>query len=233
MENIFLRTIGLLGKEKFDRLNSCAVAVFGLGGVGSFAAEALARSGVGTLYIYDNDTVSQSNLNRQLIALNSTVGKLKTTVLKERLLDINPDIKVIDCPIFITPESDIPFSCFDFMVDAVDNVTAKLFIAESSQKLGVPLISVMGTGNKLNPQQLEISDIFDTRECPLCRVMRTELKKRDIKKLSVVWSKERPCKNNQTEEKTALGRNAVSSMIFVPATAGLLAASYVVKKLTE
>ena len=168
----FLRTKGLLGEEKFEILKNSTVAVFGLGGVGSYAAEVLARSGVGTLYIYDNDTISESNINRQLIALTSTVGKYKTAVLKERLLDINPDINVFNFAEFITPESDIPFEKFDFMIDAVDNVTAKIFLAEKSQKLSVPLISVMGTGNKLHPENLIISDIFKTHECPLCKVMR-------------------------------------------------------------
>lgn len=229
----FLRTKGLLGEEKFEKLKNRAVAVFGLGGVGSYAAEVLARSGVGTLYIYDNDTISESNINRQLIALTSTVGKYKTAVLKERLLDINPDINVFDFAEFITPESDIPFEKFDFMIDAVDNVTAKIFLAEKSQKLSVPLISVMGTGNKLHPESLKISDIFKTHECPLCKVMRYELKKRGIKKLAVVWSDEVPLKNMQTDEKTAAGRNAVASMAFVPGCAGLMAAAYVTRKITE
>lgn len=233
MGDRFLRTIGLLGEEKFKKLQASTVAVFGLGGVGSYVAESLARSGVGTLYIYDNDTVGESNINRQLIALTSTVGRLKTQVLKERLLDINPDIKVVECPIFITPKSEIPFENFDFMVDAIDNVTAKLFIAESSQDLSVPLISIMGTGNKLNPEMLKINDIFKTHECPLCKVMRTELKKRNVKRLMVVWSDEKPIKNLQEKEKTATGRNAVASMSFVPGSAGLLAASFVIRKLTE
>lgn len=233
MDNRFLRTLGLLGDTALQKLKGSTVAVFGLGGVGSYAAEALARSGVGTLYIYDNDTVSESNINRQLIALNSTIGRLKTEVLKERLLDINPDIKVFDYPIFITNESKIPFESFDFMVDAVDNVTAKLFLAKASKEFKLPLIAVMGTGNKLHPEMLKISDIFKTRECPLCKVMRLELKKRGIESLKVIYSEERPIKNNQTEEKTATGRNAVSSMAFVPGSAGLLAASYVVQELTK
>ena len=229
----FLRTKGLIGDDNLRALQNSTIAVFGLGGVGSYAAEALARSGVGTLYIYDNDTVSKSNINRQLIALSSTVGRLKTEVLKERLLDINPDIKVFDFAEFITPESDIPFEKFDFMIDAVDNVTAKLFIAEKSEALSIPLISVMGTGNKLCPEKLTISDIGKTHSCPLCKVMRYELKKRDVKHLTVVWSDEEPHKNLQEEEKTACGRNAVSSMAFVPGTAGLMAASFVIRKLTE
>ncbi|MBP3706354.1 MAG: tRNA threonylcarbamoyladenosine dehydratase, partial [Clostridia bacterium] len=206
---------------------------FGLGGVGSYAAEALARSGVGTLYIYDNDTVCESNINRQLIALDSTQNQLKTAVMKARLLDINPDINIYDNPIFITPQSDIPFENFDFIIDAVDNVTAKIFIALKSQELAVPLISVMGTGNKIHPENLKISDIYKTYECPLCKVMRTELKKRGIKKLMAVWSDERPLKNLQSQEKTNTGRNAVSSMIFVPASAGLMAASYAIRELIK
>lgn len=226
-----LRTGALVGEDGLKRLNGATVAVFGIGGVGSYAAEALARSGVGRLYVYDNDTVSVSNLNRQLVATHPTVGRLKTEVAAERYRDINPEIEVVEMPVFVTDKTDIPFDKFDFIIDAVDNVTAKLFLIEGAQKCGVPIISIMGTGNKLDPTQLQISDIYSTHECPLARVMRTELKKRGIKRLDVVWSPERPIKPQETQEKRATGRATPGSMVFVPACAGLIAASYVTKKL--
>ena len=231
MSERFIRNEALIGKENTAKLAGCTVAVFGIGGVGSYAVEALARSGVGRLYLYDNDTVSVSNLNRQLIALEDTVGKLKTTVSAERCRNINPDIEVIECPVFVTPETEIPFESFDFIIDAVDNVTAKLYIITSAKKYDVPIISVMGTGNKLDPLSLKISDIYETRECPLARVMRIELKKRGVKKLSVVWSDERPVKPMETDEKRVNGRPNPASMSFVPATAGINAAAFAVKKL--
>ena len=232
MSDIFLRTKSLIGEENLNRLKGSAVAVFGLGGVGSYAAEALARSGIGTLYIYDNDTVSKSNINRQLIALEGTVGKKKTELVKERCLSINPEIKIYDFCEFITPESNIPFDKFDFIIDAIDNVTAKIFLAQSAEIKGVPLISIMGTGNKLCPEKLTISDIYKTHECPLCKVMRYELKKRGIKKLTVVWSDETPIKPQSLGE-TKGTHPAPASMVFVPASAGMLAASFVIRKLTE
>lgn len=231
MDKRFLRSAALIGEDGVNKLKNSTVAVFGIGGVGSYALEALARSGVGTLVIFDNDFVSESNINRQLIALDSTVGMLKTEVAAGRCRDINPDIIIEENPIFITGQSDIDFSRFDFIIDAVDNVTAKLYLAQGALSNGVPIISVMGTGNKLNPEKLKISDIFETRECPLCRVMRTELKKRDIKKLTVVWSDERPIKSAVADEPRTNERPSPSSMAFVPASAGLMAASYAVRKL--
>ena len=192
MEERYLRTAALIGEAALEKLKNSTVAVFGIGGVGSYAAEALARSGIGTLYLYDNDTVSESNRNRQLVALGSTVGRLKTEVAAERIRDIDPDVRVMERPEFVNPESDIPFEKLDYIIDAVDNVTAKLFLIQNAMQRGVPIISVMGTGNKLDPSQLQVSDIFDTYECPLAKVMRSELKKRGIKKLEVVWSPERP-----------------------------------------
>lgn len=232
MNDIFLRTKSLIGEENLSKLKNSTVAIFGLGGVGSYAAEALCRSGIGTLYIYDNDTVSESNINRQLIALQSTVGEKKTGLVKSRCLSINTEINIYDFCEFITPESVIPFEKFDFIIDAVDNVTAKLFLAENATSKNIPIISIMGTGNKLCPEKLTISDIYKTHECPLCKVMRYELKKRSIKKLPVVWSDETPIKP------THLGENkgshpAPASMVFVPAAAGMTAASYVVRKLIE
>lgn len=223
MNDVFSRTVALIGKEKSELLKTATVAVFGLGGVGSFALEALIRSGIGRLYIYDNDVVDKSNINRQIVADFSTVGMFKTDVAFERCRNINPNAVIEKSRVFVTPETEIPFEKFDFIVDAVDNVTAKLFLAQRAYELNIPIISVMGTGNKLNPSQLKIGDIFETHECPLCRVMRRELKKRAVPSLCTVWSDEKPKIKNET----------VSSMIFVPASAGLLAASYVTKKLIE
>ena len=231
MEERYLRTAALIGEAALEKLKNSTVAVFGIGGVGSYAAEALARSGIGTLYLYDNDTVSESNRNRQLVALGSTVGRLKTEVAAERIRDIDPDVRVVERPEFVNPESDIPFEILDYIIDAVDNVTAKLFLIQNAMQRGVPIISVMGTGNKLDPSRLQVSDIFDTYECPLAKVMRSELKKRGIKKLEVVWSPERPLKPAETEEKRVNGRPAPASMTFVPASAGIMAAARAVKVL--
>ncbi len=232
MSDMFLRTKSLIGEDNLAKLKGSSVAVFGLGGVGSYAAEALTRSGIGTLYIYDNDTVSQSNINRQLIALPSTIGEKKTDLVKSRCLSVNPEIRIYDFCEFITPESEIPFEKFDFIIDAVDNVTAKIFLAENAQNKNIPIISVMGTGNKLHPEKLTISDIYKTYECPLCKVMRYELKKRGIKKLPVVWSDETPKKPENLGE-TKGSHPAPASMVFVPAAAGITAASYAIRKLME
>ncbi len=231
MEKRHLRTVSIIGEKSLEKLKKSTVAVFGLGGVGSYAAEALARSGVGRLYIYDNDTVSESNINRQLIALGDTVGVEKTTVTAQRCRQINPDIEIVEKCEFVTPESEIPFSEFDFIVDAVDNVTAKFFLIEKAAEKGVPIISVMGTGNKLDPSLLQISDIYKTYECPLAKVMRVGLKKRGIKHLPVVWSSERPIIPENVGELRDTGRVSPGSMVFVPASAGMLAASYVVRKI--
>lgn len=226
-----LRTGALIGDEGLKRLQNATVAVFGIGGVGSYAAESLVRSGVGKLYIYDNDTVSESNINRQLVAAHSTVGQLKTAVAAARYRDISPEVEIVEMPVFVTPETEIPFEKFDYIIDAVDNVTAKLFLIEGAARAGTPIISVMGTGNKLDPTQLTVSDIYSTRECPLARVMRTELKKRGIAKLDAVWSPERPIKPAETQEKRSTGRATPGSMAFVPACAGLIAAAYAVNKI--
>lgn len=228
----YLRTKALIGDEALSQLRGSTVAVFGIGGVGSYALETLVRSGVGTLYIYDNDTVSVSNINRQLIALDSTVGMLKTEVAAGRCHDIAPDAVIVENPVFVTPDTDIPFKKFDFIIDAIDNVTAKIHLAKNAQKLGIPIISVMGTGNKLCPERLKISDIYETHECPLCRVMRTSLKKHGVKNLKVVWSDERPirpCIELEGEN----GKLPPASMSFVPASAGILAASYVLRELIK
>ncbi len=228
-----LRTAALIGHEGLEKLKGKSVAVFGIGGVGSFAVEALARSGVGTLYLYDHDTVSLSNCNRQLIAFASTVGQKKVELAAKRCREINTDITVHAFAEFITPDTELPFEKFDFIVDAVDNVTAKLFLIENAKRQKIPMISVMGTGNKLDPTALQIGDIFETKNCPLARVMRTELRKRGIKKLSVVWSDEVPKTALDTEEKRETGRPTPASMCFVPSCAGIAAASFAVKTLLK
>lgn len=228
-----LRTTALIGQDGLETLKGKCVAVFGIGGVGSFAVEALARSGVGTLYLYDHDTVSPSNCNRQLIALPSTVGQKKVELAAKRCREINADITVHAVDEFVTPDSDLPFQEFDFIVDAVDNVTAKLFLIENAKRKKIPIVSVMGTGNKLDPTALRIGDIYKTRNCPLARVMRTELRKRRIEKLPVVWSDEVPKTPTETEELRQTGRPTPASMCFVPSCAGIAAASYVVKTLLK
>ena len=227
-----LRTAALIGGDNLARLKNSTVAVFGIGGVGSYAAEALVRSGVGRLYIYDNDRVSKSNINRQLTALGPSVGRYKTEVAAERYRDINPECEIIENRDFVTPESDIPFEKFDFLIDAVDNVTAKIFLAAEAEKRGIPAVSVMGTGNKLDPARLRCTDIYKTSVCPLARVMRYELKKHGVKKLLAVWSDEIPVKPSDCGEYRRTGRIPPASMAFVPGTAGLIAASVAVKKLT-
>lgn len=229
MDEIFSRTAGLITEEGVKKLNNATVAVVGLGGVGGHAAEALARSGTGTLLLFDSDRYTASNINRQAGALHSTIGELKTDVTARRIQDINSKIIVEKYPIFITPETDFPFDRADYIIDAVDNVTAKLFLALGAQESGTPIISVMGTGNKLDPTRLRISDISETRECRLCKVMRYECKKRGIKKLDTVWTDERTKKSPLTEN----GKPVPASMIFVPASAGMLAASYAVRKILD
>ncbi len=223
-----LRTKALLGEENFLKLKNKTVAVFGVGGVGSYAAESLVRSGVGNIFIYDSDIVSKSNINRQLIATDKTVGKKKVEVAKERYLEINPDVNITAVCEFVTPESEIPFEKFDFIIDAIDNVTAKIFLIEKANENNIPIISSMGTGNKIYPERLKIGDIFKTDTCPLCRVMRTELKKRNIKKLSVVWSDEKPIEPEEINEDK---KKTVASCAFVPGAAGLMAAAFAVRTL--
>ena len=233
MKEEYLRTAALIGEENLNKLNNSTVAVVGLGGVGSYAAEALVRSGIGTVYIYDSDKVAKSNINRQLIALSSTVGMYKTEAEALRLKDINPHCNIIEKREFVTPQCDIPFDSFDFIIDAVDNVTAKLFLAAEAEKRGVPIISVMGTGNKLDPAKLKITDIYKTSVCPLARVMRYELKKRGVKNLTVVWSDETPIKPADCGEYRDTGRIPPASMSMVPGSAGLYASSYVIRKIIE
>ncbi|MCQ2448685.1 MAG: tRNA threonylcarbamoyladenosine dehydratase [Clostridia bacterium] len=225
------RTVSLIGEDGLQKLQNSTVAVIGLGGVGSVAVEALARSGIGRLYLYDKDTVAESNRNRQLQAMKSTVGKSKAEVLADRIADIDPAVQTVVQDGFVTPQTDLPLKDFDFVVDAVDNVTLKLHLAQICTEKNVPLISVTGTGNKLDPSRLQISDLYETNTCPLCRVMRNELKKRGVSALTVVWSDEKPLVPDENSGTRENGRPNPGSMMFVPASAGLLAASYVVRKL--
>lgn len=247
MSERFTRTEMLLGKEAMSILAKSKVIVFGLGGVGGYTVEALARSGVGNLTLVDNDVVSESNINRQIIALWQTVGKYKTDVCAERVLSINPDINVTKKQMFFLPENaqNIDFTEFDYIVDAIDTVSAKICLAETASRLGIPIISSMGTGNKLNPAMLEVDDIYSTSVCPLARVMRTELRKRGIKSLKVVYSKEPPISPKavqaaQDNDNAQLvgedsdkqrKRSIPGSTAFVPPAAGLIIASEVIKDL--
>jgi tRNA A37 threonylcarbamoyladenosine dehydratase/ribonuclease HI len=237
----FIRTELLIGKEAVKKLNNSRVAVFGIGGVGGHCAEALVRSGVGTIDIVDNDVIAESNINRQIVALHSTIGRYKTEVMKERLLDINPNVKVNEYRCFFLPEnaSQFPFDEYDYVVDAVDTVTAKIAIIMAAQEHGVSVISSMGAGNKLHPEMFEIADIYKTSVCPLAKVMRQELKKRRVKKLKCVYSKEEPLQ--PTEESfggelpapDASRRSVPGSSAFTPSVAGLIIAGEVIRSLSE
>lgn len=234
MNNQFLRTEMLIGKDAVEKLNNSRVAVFGVGGVGGYVVESLSRAGVGNIDIIDNDTISVSNLNRQIIALNSTVGKNKVDVLKARLLDINPNLKVETYKCFFTRNTEFDFSKYDYVVDAIDTVVGKLELIIRAKSANVPIICSMGTGNKMNPTMFEVADISKTSVCPLAKVIRQELKKRRIKKVKVVYSKEMPLKPIFTEDmdvETKGGRIAPASNSFCPAVAGLIIASEVIKDL--
>ncbi|MDE7299099.1 MAG: tRNA threonylcarbamoyladenosine dehydratase [Lachnospiraceae bacterium] len=264
MEEQFARTELLLGSEGIERLRRVRVAVFGIGGVGGYAAEALARSGVGELDLIDDDRVCLSNLNRQIIALHSTVGRLKTEVMRERILDINPEAVVHVHNCFFLPENagEFPFEKYDYIVDAVDTVTAKLELVLRAQAAGRPIISCMGTGNKLDPTRLRAADIYETKVCPLARVMRSELKKRGVKQLRVVYSEEQPIVPQHRKESDAemvplsvlpeegqkpeissaisgeepqkeTRRRIPGSVAFVPPAAGLIIAGEVVRGLLQ
>ena len=219
----------LIGEGSVKKLQSKKVIVFGIGGVGGYVCEALARCGVGRLDLVDSDTVSRSNINRQIIALHSTIGQKKVEVMKNRINDINPEIVVNAYDLFFSKESSnkIDFAEYDYVVDCIDTVSAKLEICVLCDKIGTPIISSMGTGNKLNPTMFKVADIYKTSVCPLARVMRGELKKRGIKKLKVVYSEETPVKLD-TEEK-----RVPASSAFTPSVAGLIIASEVVKDLIE
>ena len=248
MLNQFSRTELLLGRDAMEKLASSRVAIFGIGGVGGYTAEALVRSGIGEIDIIDDDKVCLTNINRQIYATRKTVGKYKVDVARERILDINPDIKVNTFKTFYMPETSSPFdfSGYDYIVDARDTVQGKIELAVNADKAGTPIISSMGAGNKLNAAGFEVADIYKTSVCPLARVMRYELKKRGIRKLKVVYSKEKPivpieseeisCKNNcicppGTARKCTARRQVPGSTAFAPSVVGLIIAGEVVKDL--
>lgn len=222
--DIFSRTERLIGEDALRKLQNSNIIIFGLGGVGSYTAEALARSGIGKMTVVDKDTVDITNINRQLYALHSTVGKPKAEVAKARILDINPECEITAIQKMYLPENseDFVLSQYDYIIDAIDNVTAKIDLAVKSEQLGIPIISSMGTGNKLDPAAFKVSDIYKTSVCPLCRVMRTQLKKRGVKKLKVVYSEEMP----KTD-----GARTPASISFVPPAAGLIIAGEVINNI--
>ena len=244
----FSRTELLLGKEAMEKLKNAKVAVFGIGGVGGYVCEALVRSGVGAFDLIDDDKVCLTNLNRQIIATRKTVGKYKTDVMKDRILEINPDARVEVHKCFFLPENadEFPFDEYDYIVDAVDTVTAKISLVMKAQEMNVPIISSMGAGNKLDASQFRVADIYKTKVCPLAKVMRRELKKRGVKKLKVVYSEEQPtrpvedmaisCRTNcicppGAAHKCTDRRDIPGSVAFVPSVAGLIIAGEVVKDL--
>ena len=230
-ESAFCRTKILIGDEGLEKLKNAKVAVFGVGGVGSFVVEALARAGVGNFVLIDKDQVSLSNINRQLIATHETIGQLKVDVAKERILSINPEAKVETFAEFFMPgNTNILNNSITYIVDAIDTVTAKIELVMQAQKLGVPIISSMGTGNKLNPCLFEITDIYKTQVCPLAKVMRKELKQRGVKHLKVLYSKEEPKKSGIIGEN---GKAIPGSISFVPSVAGLIIAGEVIKDLLK
>lgn len=248
MLNQFSRTELLLGKDGIEKLASSRVAIFGIGGVGGYTVEALARSGVGTFDLIDDDKICITNINRQIYALRSTVGKYKVDVAKDRILDINPNAVVNTYKTFYTPETadEFDFSQYDYVVDAIDTVIGKLKIVEKAKEAKIPVISSMGAGNKMNPAMFEVTDIYKTSVCPLAKVMRQELKKRKIRKLKVVYSKEIPIKPNDdieisckkhcvcppgTVRKCTARRQIPGSNAFVPSVVGLIIAGEVVKDL--
>lgn len=260
MQNRFVRTEMLLGSDNMEKLKRSHVIIFGIGGVGGYVVEALARSGVGELTLVDDDVVAESNINRQIIATTRTVGMAKTEAAKERVLEINPDIKVHACQMFYLPETAdrFNFTQYDYVVDAIDTVSGKIALAVEAERCGVPVISSMGAGNKLDASAFEVADIYETSVCPLARVMRRELKKRGVGKLKVVYSKEEPMtpideevlagacadlshenqpviQNGFTQENsstTVRKRQTPGSVAFVPSVAGLILAGEVVKDLT-
>lgn len=233
MNEIFSRQNIIFGSETLEKLNNSRVAVFGVGGVGGYVCEALARSGVGALDIVDNDTVSISNINRQIIALNSTVGKNKVDVMKERLQDINTEIIVNSHNCFFLKENEIEFEFekFDYIVDAIDTVSGKLALAVIADKLNIPIISAMGAGNKTDPTQFKVADIYKTSGCPLAKAMRKLCKENKVKKLKVVYSEETPVRKEELVDETSNKRSIPGSLSFVPSVMGLIMAGEVVKDL--
>lgn len=231
MAERFSRTELLLGKEAMKRLSAARVAVFGVGGVGGYTVEALARSGIGNIDLIDNDRVSESNINRQIIALDSTVGQYKTEAMRARIADISPDCRVTVHNMFFMPDNadSIDFSAYDYAVDAIDTITGKIEIIMRAKASGIPVISSMGAGNKLDPTAFEVSDIYKTSVCPLARVMRREMKKRGVRSLKVVYSREEAVKPVNTDISQLSGKPVPGSSAFVPPVVGLIIASEVVK----
>ena len=236
----FSRTAALLGDDAMQRLHKARVAVFGVGGVGGYAVEALVRSGVGTVDVFDKDDVSVTNLNRQIIALRSTVGQDKVSVIAARMRDVNPDVTIREHKMFYLPENadEIDLTVYDFVVDAVDTVAAKIELALRCERLGVPLIAAMGAGNKLDPSKLQVSDIYKTSVCPLARAMRTALRKKGVKHLTVAYSTEKPVRPvepiaDEAQHPTCSRKDVPASAAFVPSAMGLLIASHVVRTLTN
>ena len=226
MENQYTRSVAVLGEDAITKLKNCSVAVFGVGGVGSYTVEALARAGVGAIDLIDNDTFNVTNINRQLYATHKTIGQYKVDVARDRILDINPECKVTAHKMFYLPENadGLDLSQYDYIVDAIDTVAAKVELIVRADKVGTKIISSMGTGNKLHPEMFEITDIYKTSVCPLAKVMRTRLKKEGIKKLKVVYSKEEPITNPD---------NIIGSVPFVPSVAGLIIAGEVIKEIVN
>lgn len=239
MKEQFIRTGLLIGEDSLEKLQNSRVAVFGVGGVGGYVCEALVRSGVGAFDLIDHDTVSLSNINRQIIATYDTVGCSKVEVMKERMLSINPSVDVRVREEFFLPENEetFPFAEYDYVVDAVDTVTAKIALVMKAKEFGVPIISSMGAGNKMDPAAFQVADIYKTKVCPLAKVMRKELKQRGVKHLKVVYSEELPLKPQQTLHESELEgssrRSIPGSMAFVPSTAGLIIAGEVVRDLID
>ena len=224
------RTRMMLGDDGVNRLHQAAVAVFGVGGVGSFAVEALARAGVGKLLLCDSETVAPSNINRQLVAYQNTVGRLKVEVARERIASINPDCVVETFPFFFGEETleQFPFACCDYVIDAIDSVPSKLLLIETCTRQNIPIISCMGAGNKLDPTCFRVGDIYQTSVCPLAKAIRTQCRKRGIRKLKVVWSEELPVHPPRVEGKS----NPPGSVSFVPSVAGLILAGEVIKEIS-
>ena len=231
----FDRTALLIGKDGLEKLKNSKIIVFGVGGVGGYAVEGLTRSGVGNITIVDDDVVSVTNINRQIIATVDTVGKDKVEVIKDRILSINPDCKVTAIKAFYSPEnsSDFDFSAYDYVIDAIDTVTGKIDLCVKAENSNTPIISSMGAGNKLDPTAFEVTDIYKTSVCPLAKVMRRELKARNVKKLKVVYSKEEPIKPLETDAQTDGKKRIPASISFVPSVVGLIIAGEVVKDLIK
>ena len=231
----FSRTEMLIGKENLQKLKESRIAIFGIGGVGSYVAEGLARCGIGNFVLVDNDKVSETNINRQIIATTKTIDKYKVDLMKQRVLDINPEAKVETYRTFYVPgsEEQILDNSINYIIDAIDTVTSKIYLVEQAEKLNIPIISSMGTGNKLDPTKFEITDVYKTSVCPLAKVMRKELKARNIKQLKVLYSKEETIKSKQDIEEHINKKHIPGSISFVPSVAGLIISGEVVKDLIK